>query len=257
MVAVRVILGGTEGTVVVPGESAAAVAASPATVAPAPVVTSTVAVEPPRLYREADLVVAEADVMAVIPQFDSLLVTARAEWFVTDFFTVDGDVAGFDSLQETLPIGAATTWTHESGAGVSYVEWARAVSVDPGESGRFEVVVLFRALAGSDRGSLERQPVRAVAVVVAVDDSGAVAVADLPRPVALPSAYRVDAIAVGGEDVPEDVSAAAARTAATTWGLEFTVVDATLDQGMWRVAVLAADPSGLEWPLIVRLPAER
>ena len=263
MVAVRLIRGGNEGTVVESGESAASVAA-PTTTAPpapttepnAPVVTTAVGVESPRLYSEAELVVSEADAMAAIPQFDTVLVVARAEWFVTDFFTVDGDTARIESVLGALPPGATDAWTQESAGAVSYVEWARAASLAATDVGRFEVVVLFRTLAGSDRAALERQPVRAVVIVVEVDDAGSVAIAELPLPAPLPPGHRVEALPAPGDDPPDAVVAAAMEVAAEAWGMESTVVGATLDQGVWRVEVVMADSGGLRWPLAVRVPVE-
>ena len=202
LVVVRVIGGGDGGTVVVPGEGAAgaAVAAPPTEeAAPAPASTTPQPVSP-RLYSEAELLAGgaaavgpvaadEADVMALIPQFETSAVAARAEWFVTDFFTVDGDAAAPDSVRGSLPAGAIAP-DHDLGAGVSYVEWARAISVEQTDADGFEVTVVFRTLAGSDRTSLRRQAVRAVAVGVAVDSGGAVGVVDIPEPAALPHVPR-------------------------------------------------------------------
>ena len=269
-VVVRVIGGGGEGTVVVTGESVpdATVAAPPtAEIAPAPVTTTTKPPSP-RLYSEAELVADAspdpstgaggadaADVMALVPQFETNAVAARAEWFVTDFFTVDGDAAGRESVRVALPAGAVAT-ADDAGVGVSYVEWARVVSVEQTDVGRFAVTVVFRTLAGVDRASLRRQPVRAVAVGVAVDEAGAVGVVDLPEPAELPPSLDVEGIVGESADpLPESVRAAA-LAAADAWDADAVVVRSSLADGSWRVEVSVTDASGLRWPLVVRLPAD-
>lgn len=268
LVVVRVIGGGGGGTVVVPGESAAGAtvaAPPPADAPPAPVATTT---QPPspRLYSEAELLVDgaatngpavadEADVMALVTQFETSAVAARAEWFVTDFFTVDGDAAGRESVRAALPAGAVAV-LDDPGAGVSYVEWARVVAVEQTAVGGFAVTVAFRTLAGVDRASLRRQPVRAVVVGVAVDETGAVGVVDLPEPVALPPSLAAEAIEGETTDpLPESVRAAA-LAAGDAWGAGAVVERASLRDGVWRVEVSVTDASGLRWPLAVRLPAD-
>ncbi len=270
LVVVRVIGGGGEGTIVVPGESSGGttVAASPAAEVPPPPVTTTIQPPSPRLYSEAELLadssvgpstgadgVDEADVMALIPQFETSAVAARAEWFVTDFFTVDGDAVGRESVRAALPAGAVAA-AEDAGAGVSYVEWARVVSVEQTDVGRFTVTVVFRTLAGVDRASLRRQPVRAVAVGVAVDEAGAVGVVDLPEPVELPPSLDVGAIEGESADpLPESVRVVA-LAAADAWGADAVVERSSLSDGSWRVEVSVTDASGLRWPLVVRLPVD-
>ncbi len=269
-VVVRVIGGGGEGTVVVPGGGAAGatVAAPPAAEVPPAPVTTTTQLPSPRLYSEAELLADSAadpstgaggadaaDVMALVPQSETDAVAARAEWFVTDFFTVDGDAAGRESVRAALPSGAVAA-ADDAGAGVSYVEWARVVSVEQTDVGRFTVAVVFRTLAGVDKASLRRQPVRAVAVGVVVDEGGAVGVVDLPEPVVLPPSLDVGAIeGESGDPLPQSVRAAALATA-DAWGADAVVERSSLGDGMWRVEVSVADVSGLRWPLVVRLPAD-
>ena len=268
------VIGGDDGeTVVVPGESAAeeTVAAPPAAeVPPVSVVTTTSQPPPPRLYSEAELlagsspgaavgggasVTDEADVMAMVLQYETSAVAARAEWFVTDFFTVDGDVVGRESVRSALPTGALAAVV-ETEAGVSYVEWARAVSVEQIDVAEFEVTVVFRALAGTDRESLRRQPVRAVAVGVSFDDTGAFGVVDLPEPVALPPSLDIEGIvAESAEPLPESVRTAA-LAAADAWGTDAVVERSSLSSGRWRVEVSVTDASGLRWPLVVRVPVD-
>jgi hypothetical protein len=272
LVVVRVINGDDGETVVVPGESAAQeTAAAPPPVEVSPVsVTTTSQLPSPRLYSEAELLAGssaaaavdggasatdEADVMAMVLQYETSAVAARAEWFVTDFFTIDGDVVGRESVRSVLPTGALAAVV-ETEAGVSYVEWARAVSVEQIDVAEFEVTVVFRALAGTDRESLHRQPVRAVAVGVTLDDTGAFGVADLPEPVALPPSLAVEGIvAESDEPLPESVRATA-LAAADAWGADAIVERSSLDSGRWRVEVSVTDASGLRWPLVVRVPVD-
>jgi len=103
--------------------------------------SSAVAPVAPRLYSEADL-------MAVLPEEEMRAAVMRAEWFVTDFFTVDGassaesDVtAALATPPDEVPLPHATATD-----GISYVEWARAFFVEPVEPGIYRVSVAFRTL---------------------------------------------------------------------------------------------------------------
>ena len=124
---------------------------------------------------------------------------ARAEWFVTDYFTADLEPSGSADVRTALPAGAELPdMPQDAAASLSYVEWARAFRVEEAGDGLFRVGVVFRALgAPPDRG-FYRLPVRAVEVLVQVNEDGGSVVVDLPTPVALPAGPEPSGLARGG-----------------------------------------------------------
>jgi hypothetical protein len=148
----------------------------------APPITSTTATIAPT----TTALLSEADLRAVEPGAAELAAMARAEWFVTDYFTMDGAPApellsafADDAVLPALP-------QLDDAAGVSVVEWARAYAFRPDPAG-YVVTVLFRTLYRNQDDRYERSPVRAVDVVVLVDEQQT-AVADLPVPSEVPVA---------------------------------------------------------------------
>ncbi|MBN2112579.1 MAG: hypothetical protein JW785_00470 [Acidimicrobiia bacterium] len=209
--------------------TSAAVAASPA---------------PALLYREADLMAfpaAPAERAAV----------ARAEWFVTDYFTADLEPTGSADLRAALPGGAAIPDMPQDAAGsLSYVEWARAFRVEEVGEGRFRVGVAFRALgAPPDRG-FYRLPVRAVEVTVAVGDDGGTTVVDLPAPTPLPAGPEPEAWPQEEGEAPQWVIDAAVADAGS-WGTETRLLAAYEAEAGWRVVLTLADDVGNRWPVVV------
>jgi hypothetical protein len=167
----------------------------------------------------------EADLLAVYPLAGDREAAARAEWFVTDYFTRDGE--GDDPPTS--------------------VEWARALDVEREEPDRLRVTVAFRNVTAAGSG-WERGPVRAVAVTV---DGGAVA--GLPEPAAVtPQSPDGSSPAEGvPADLPPEVEAGLLETAAR-WGEEPVLVAAEPDgTGGWRGVVEVADGSGHRWRLAV------
>jgi hypothetical protein len=191
----------------------------------------------------------EADLLAADPAGDTLAATATAEWFVTDYFTVDGapspelsSLFATDAVLPDLP-GAV-----EGGGPVSFVEWARATATRS-HPGGVVVTVLFRTLYESADGRIERSAVRAVDVVVLVDGDET-AVGELPMPAAVP-AHRVVGWAVtGGTPSPE--AETAALESASSLGSDPVVTSSGETQNGWRVVVTVADPSGARFPVAVR-----
>ncbi|MGI9608990.1 MAG: hypothetical protein ACR2NL_01715 [Acidimicrobiia bacterium] len=191
----------------------------------------------------------EADLMAAVPTDDVMAAVMRAEWFVSDYFTVDGDAASLAAVLEALPLmpfGPAHAHQQDS-TGVSYVEWARATAAEPVGPGVFEIDVAFRTLAG-DGGNVSRQPVRAVTVSVAVVD-GATAVLDLPHPAPVPAGYpQPDLVIAPLTNAPETVTTEA-LAAVESAGFVGEVSAVAQVDGRWRVTLMAVDPSGLMFPL--------
>jgi hypothetical protein len=218
------------------GETPAETAAGQATTTLPPVPTTTA-------------LLSEADLMAVDPETARLAAVARAEWFVTDYFTIDGSpapdfLAAFpaDAVLPELP-------NHDVGPAVSFVEWARAYGVRPHRDG-FVVTVLFRTLYENEALHYERSPVRAVDVIVLVKDEST-AIGDLPIPVLPPGAGDISGWMTTSGDAPADAVARALAYAA-----RFTkdpVMAGSGSSGVdWRVVFAVDDPSGTRFPMVVR-----
>jgi hypothetical protein len=139
----------------------------------------------------AGLVISEADLMAGSPSDIAgtlaLSQVAFAEWFVTDYFTVDGSTENERSLRKLLaPTAFGLILPHSSEVPLpaTYVEWARSVVVrDIGDS-QVEVDVVYRTITETGEGFV-RDPVSAVAVTVrsGTTDPGIVG---LPMPIDVP-----------------------------------------------------------------------
>jgi len=225
-----------------PGPLAAPAGSTTTTVAvvmdPEPAITTTTVTDMP----------AEADLMAIEPATVELGAIARAEWFVTDYFTVDGPipeelVSAFvnDAVLPDLPGGAD--------AATSYVEWARAYDIRPRADG-YAVSVVFRSLTEEPDGSFVRGPVRAVDVLVAVDGDET-AIADLPIPTLPPVYHSID----GWMDMSESASndaIAATLDYASMFDEQAEVVESGADGREWRVVFTIGDRSGNRWPVVMR-----
>ncbi|MGB5168360.1 MAG: hypothetical protein WBP49_08165 [Acidimicrobiia bacterium] len=193
----------------------------------------------------------EADLMAVEPSILELSAVARAEWFVTDYFTVDGPlpeelISAFvnDAMLPDLP--------SPSDADISYVEWARAFDIRPTESG-YAVSVVFRSLTEEPGGAFIRSPVRAVDVLVAVDD-GETAIADLPIPILPPVFHTIDGW-METEGEAHDEAIAATLDYAGMFDEEAVVVQSGTAGPEWRVVFTIGDRSGNRWPVVMRSDA--
>jgi len=198
---------------------------------------------PSLLYREADL-------MAFPATPAERAAVARAEWFVTDYFTADLEPSGSTDVRAALPGGAVLPeMPQDSASGLSYVEWARAFRVEEIEEGRFRVAVAFRALGAPPESGFYRLPVRAVEVTVAVSADGGSTVVDLPTPVPLPAGPEPGPWPEEAE-APQWVLEAALGEAAG-WGLEPRLLAAHSDGLAWRVVLTLADEVGNRWPMAV------
>ena len=189
--------------------------------------------------------------MAFPPDWAARAAVARAEWFVTDFFTADLEPNGTGDLRGALPAGVELPEMPQDGAvGLSYVEWARAFRVEEGADGIYRVGVVYRMLgAPPDRG-FQRLPVRAVEVRVAVSDAGGSVVVDLPTPIVMPVGPNPEPWPVENEIPPQLVVDGAMRVAAG-WGSEHRLVGSSRVIGGWRVVLTATDELGNRWPLTV------
>ena len=174
----------------------------------------------------------------------ALAAAMRAEWFVRDYFTVDG--AGGRPEELTGALG----WSPPAGdePGITYVEWARAWSVLPAGTGRYRALVAFRSITETEDG-FQRGLTRGVAVEVDVGDDGGSRVIDLPEPIELPPSPTV-LPPPGPGDPPQPVTDLALDQA-SAWGDPVAVLEGADTGEGWRVVVTIADEFGTPWPLVV------
>lgn len=135
--------------------------------APTSSTTTTVAETSPS---EGALIVAEEE-LTTEAEVGTMHVVTRAEWFVADFFTVDGSDAteadlraalGDDLTDVDLPHG-------DEAMPETFVEWAKAIAVRDLQPSSFEVDVAYRAITASE-GGYERSAVTFVTVGVTMSD---------------------------------------------------------------------------------------
>jgi hypothetical protein len=195
------------------------------------------------------IVVSEADLMAAEPGADRLAAIARAEWFVTDYFTIDGSSAPefLDAFTDDATLPDLPQLTGDSA--VSFVEWARATA-SRSHPGGYVVTVLYRTLYENAEQRFERSPVRAVDVIVIVDGEQT-AIAELPQPVPIAVAHPVDGWMDTSSEISAEVISAALEDAAL-----LIQNPALLEAGgfgaAWRVVFTAEDPSGARFPMVLR-----
>lgn len=230
---------------------------STADVAVAVEAPTTVAVATSAPQPSAPALFSEADLMASLDAESTRAAAAFAEWFVYDYFTVDGDPATLLSIQDALPQGIPDELLpHTSEAMVTYVEWARAARVTELTPGLFEVLVLFRTVAAPNGETFERQPMRAVLVPMEMGAAGGLRLTDLPSPAHVPSRPEV------GEWVAPDGPGSPALGGVATvlsWpGLETDVepVAASRVGDLWRILVVNHLPAGSAWPFVIRASDE-
>ena len=138
---------------------------------------------------EGTLVVAEDDLRKPTVAGDAVpdAVRVRSEWFVMDYFTLDGSDETARSVREALVADLRTVPLPHDGQGIAstFVEWARVLEVSDDADGSFAVTVAYRAIRADD-GGFVREPVVAVALGVR-EHEGAYLVAALPTPTAMPT----------------------------------------------------------------------
>ena len=222
---------------------------APVAAAPLPVAAPVTTTLP--LLPEKELLT-EADLLAVTPGRGELTAAARAEWFVTDYFSSGGEPGTQDRVLDALPDDAAVPADTLSSFS-SYVEWVTTSRIEAIGDQRFRSTVLFRMLASSDdEETYVRLPVQAVDVVVEVDASGASTVVDLPMPVDIPTGPPVPAWTEPIAEVPDQLRGTAVRLA-EAWGIDPSVIHGSRQGNGWRVVVEVADEAGIRWPLTVWL----
>lgn len=119
------------------------------------------------------------------------VVATRAEWFVMDFFTIDGSPETVASVRAALaPELRSGPLPHDDDGDETFVEWARAVAIDDLGDRGFEVTVVYRAIRSAGDG-YNRDPVRAVTLPIDVTE-GALVVTALPMPIGIEGVMVTD-----------------------------------------------------------------
>jgi hypothetical protein len=214
---------------------------------PVTVAAPVAATLPPPLPDPERAVLSEADLMAVTPGVDEVSAAARAEWFVTDYFSTSGDPGAQQHVLDALPEGSRLPAAPGTGFS-SYVEWVAASHIENLGSQRFRSTVLFRRLVSDGESGYFRLPVQAVDVVVEVGAAGGTRVVDLPMPVMVPAGPPISPWGESVGEIPDPVRAGALRIAGS-WGAEPAVVEGSERNGGWRIVVVVADGAGVQWPL--------
>lgn len=195
----------------------------------------------------------EADLMASIPSPKmERAVRMRAEWFVTDYFTVDGDPEAAGEIESSFVEDAVVPELPHTGSdpeAISFVEWARAFDVEPLDEHRYAVDVAFRSVHRDESGEFRRGPVHAVQIRLVVGE-GTVGVADLPIPIVAPHSAGLSGWSVPAGEADDEVIAAAADYA-FLFDAAPEVVEASGTMDEWRAVVTVGDGSGIRWPLAV------
>ncbi len=193
-------------------------------------------------------VLSEADLMAVQPSIAELFAVTRAEWFVTDYFTVDGPIPE-ELISAFVNDAALPNLSASDDADISYVEWAKAFGIRPTARG-YAVSVVFRSLTEEPDGAFIRSPVRAVDVLVAVDD-GQTAIEDLPVPILPPVYHTIDGW-METEGEAHDEAITATLDYAGMFDENAEVVQSGSSGPDWRVVFTIGDRSGNRWPVVMR-----
>jgi hypothetical protein len=191
--------------------------------------------------------VTEADLRAISPDDAARAVSAHAEWFVSEWLTIDGRPSGTAPalLPDTMDLPVVDASAR------SFVESAVALSAEEIEIGSWEVAVLVRTLSAFGDGDYLRIPARVFLVTVGIGDDGPF-VADLPSPGPLPVG-RAAAMDLIEESAPGHVTDSALATMREA-GLPD---DATLSTfrfaDLWRVTGVVRDGAGVPFVVAVWL----
>ncbi|HHC07384.1 MAG TPA: hypothetical protein ENK55_01510 [Actinobacteria bacterium] len=225
------------------GETAPPVpAAAPTTLAPSPPTT------PAPVIPEADLRTGppEAD-----PLFERIAVL-RAERFVADYFTLDGDPMAPTALRAAfVPAAVPDTLPHDTATeATTYVEWVEAFEREFVPPNRWNVRVAFRTIH-REGDVWVRDATRAVFVAVVVDDHAGSALLDLPMPVVAPL-LPFGGTAPDPSRGPSEADPTRALDYLAGFAAEVDVVATEAGEDGWRVEAVLVDAGGTAWPLAVR-----
>jgi hypothetical protein len=188
----------------------------------------------------------EADLRAIAPDDAVRAVTAHAEWFMTEWLTLDG---GSERAPDLLPDGMEVPIVEDSAR--SFVESATALSAEEIEVGFWEVGVLVRSLSALGDGDYLRIPARVFLVTVGIGDDGPF-VADLPTPGPIP-AGRAPALALVEELAPAHVSNAALGIMREAGLPDEATIGTSRLGDLWRVTGVVRDGAGVPFVVAVWL----
>jgi len=184
----------------------------------------------PQVWSEADLLAFPAESLAAEA-------AAIAEWLASDFFTVDGGSQVPDDLRRVFPDGSALPVALPGAR--SFVEWARAVSVEESAPALYEVLVVVRRLGAAEGESYRRIAPVGVVITVAWTEQGW-SVTDLPAVADPPILAQAPGWAT--TDVPVEVAAA---------GSGAEILAGSLVGDKWRLVVQVEDSMGVSWPMVI------
>ncbi|MGA7227221.1 MAG: hypothetical protein WBZ45_03300 [Acidimicrobiia bacterium] len=210
---------------------------SPDVASPPPVVATSPSPTSPTMTAEADL-------YAVDPERVLDEASAYAEWFATEYLSVDGSEESRQVLASLLPPDIPAP---EAGDGTRvFVEWVRATTIEEVAPLIYRVSVLARTMAAGAEGLYVRQPTRMVTVDISMSgDTPAVVISPSVEGVTLP-----DPVPAGLVEPPADVRDRALGLAGTSE----VVGGVPGADGTWQVVVLATGPDGVVRPQTVVVP---
>lgn len=168
-----------------------------------------------------------------------------AEWFVLDFFTLDGS-----DRNATLARWLDYSATGEPSEALSYVDWVRALEVEPVGDGRWKTVLGMRRLVSLDGAGYSRVPTQAVEVVVDLA-TGTPAIVDIPRFLPLPQGSTGHWWLGESWEAPPPAVIKAARhqMVLSEAGAADGDPVVTRTGEAWRVQWAVVDAAGISWPV--------
>ncbi len=191
--------------------------------------------------------VTEADLRAIAPGDAARAVSAHAEWFISEWMTIDGRAS--DTALALLPDGVGVQPVDASAR--SFVESAVALSAEEVRPGSWDVAVLVRSLSSFGDGDYVRIPARVFLVPVGLGDDGPF-VADLPSPGPLPEA-RATAPDLVEESAPATVTTAAVANMREAGLPDETTIETARLGDLWRVTGVVRDQAGVPFVVAVWL----
>ena len=189
----------------------------------------------------------EADLRAISPDDAARAVTAHAEWFVTEWLTIDGTEAG--TATKLLPADVEVPVIDASAR--SFVESAVGLSTHEIRPGSWEVGVLVRSLSAFGDGGYSRIPARVFVVTVGIGDDGPF-VLDLPSPGPMPVG-RASAIDFAEAEAPAPVTDAALAIMRKAGLPDEASIGTFRRAGLWRVTGVVRDLAGVPFVVAVWL----
>ncbi len=200
----------------------------------------------------------EADLRAISPDDATRAVAAHAQWFVTEWLTIDGEMSS--AARAMVPEGTSVTSLDESAR--SFVESAIVTSVSEVGEAVWEASVLVRSLSAFGEGGYMRVPARVFLVTVAIGEDGPF-VLDVPTPGPLPVATSAPLDLVD-EQAPAGVIAAAIDVMGEGGLVDEASVRSQRSAALWRVSGVVRDDAGVPVMVAVwtdheggRVPAPR